>query len=209
MKNYDLAVKSNENFIRIYENVLSKDFCENLINKFENLRDLGELNSIDRQGKSTNDTYLEKHVKFDEELFIIVGAQNKAYKKYLDEFPILQNSPSHKARFWKLRRIEIGDHYSNREWHYEQETAYVKDQGCIVSSMFYLNDVEEGGETELPYQGIKVKPEAGKLMFFPSCYTHTHRAIPPISNLKYIIVSFLYFVIEKHDYRIPDGKERE
>ena len=201
MKNYDLAVKSNENFIRIYENVLSKDFCENLINKFENLKDLGELNSIDPQGRPTNDTYLEEHVKFDEELFIIAEAQNKAYKKYLNEFPVLKSSPRHEARFWRLRKIEIGDHYSNREWHYEQQTAYVNDQGCIVSSMFYLNDVEDGGETELPYQNIKLKPEVGKLVFFPSCYTHTHRAIPPISNLKYIIVSFLYFKIEEHDCR--------
>jgi hypothetical protein len=56
--------------------------------------------------------------------------------------------------------------------------------------MVYLNDVEEGGETEFLYQGLKIKPEKGTLVVWPSSYTHVHRGNPPYSNDKYIITGW-------------------
>jgi|TARA_R110000751_G_C13672069_1_gene470393 hypothetical protein len=195
LKSFDLAVKPNENFVRVYENVLSKDFCVHLIDKFEKFKE----EYVDDRGRVTYDIFLQEHRnQFREELSTIIKAQQKAYDKYVEEFPILTHSPYHKAKFWKLRRIEIGEHYSSREWHYEAQRNFVGDQGCILSSTFYLNDVEEGGETELPYQGMKVKPEVGKVVFFPAGYTHTHGGAPPISNLKYIIASFFFFELEEY-----------
>tara|TARA_R100000742_G_C4276430_1_gene97487 strand:+ start:1053 stop:1757 length:705 start_codon:yes stop_codon:yes gene_type:complete len=52
--------------------------------------------------------------------------------------------------------------------------------------MFYLNDVEEGGETEFALQKIKVKPEKGKLVIFPAYWTHLHKGHIPLSGDKYI-----------------------
>ena len=39
IKSFDLAVKPNENFVRAYKNVLSKDFCAHLIDKFEKVKE--------------------------------------------------------------------------------------------------------------------------------------------------------------------------
>jgi hypothetical protein len=58
-----------------------------------------------------------------------------------------------------------------------------------ISFIWYLNDVEEGGETEF-FNG-KIKPEAGKLLFFPSNFNYVHRGNLPISDDKYIIVGWL------------------
>ena len=52
--------------------------------------------------------------------------------------------------------------------------------------MFYLNDVLEGGETEFHNQKVKVKPEKGKVVIFPTYWTHLHKGHIPISNDKYI-----------------------
>ena len=52
--------------------------------------------------------------------------------------------------------------------------------------MFYLNDVEEGGETECLYQSRRVKPRTGTMVICPSGFTHTHRGNPPLSGDKYI-----------------------
>ena len=41
----------------------------------------------------------------------------------------------------------------------------------ILAYTVYLNGVEEGGETEFLYQGVKIKPEPGKLSIFPHLYT--------------------------------------
>ena len=58
-----------------------------------------------------------------------------------------------------------------------------------ITWLFYLNECE-GGETEF-YWGRKIKPEAGKLVFFPSCWTFVHRGLPVISGEKYLAVGWL------------------
>jgi hypothetical protein len=58
--------------------------------------------------------------------------------------------------------------------------------------MFYLNDVEDGGETEL-YQNTMVKPKAGRMVIAPAYFTHTHRGNIPVSNDKYILTSWVLF----------------
>lgn len=59
--------------------------------------------------------------------------------------------------------------------------------------MFYLNDVDEGGETEFYYQNAKIKPKVGRMVIAPAGFTHTHRGNVPISNDKYILTSWVLF----------------
>ncbi|MEW9797917.1 2OG-Fe(II) oxygenase [Alteromonas sp. CYL-A6] len=63
----------------------------------------------------------------------------------------------------------------------------------ILLFMFYLNDVDEGGETEFYYQGQSVKPKTGRMVIAPAGFTHTHRGCVPKSNDKYILTSWLLF----------------
>lgn len=57
--------------------------------------------------------------------------------------------------------------------------------------MFYLNDVEEGGETEFFYQSRAIKPKAGRMVIAPAYFTHTHRGCVPRSGDKYILTSWV------------------
>ncbi len=66
--------------------------------------------------------------------------------------------------------------------------------------MHYLNDFEEGGETEFFYQNKKLKPTGGQLVFAPSHFTHTHKGHVPISNDKYILTSWVLFRSEAEIY---------
>lgn len=59
--------------------------------------------------------------------------------------------------------------------------------------MFYLNDVDEGGETEFYYQNAKIKPKTGRMVIAPAGFTHTHRGNVPIANDKYILTSWVLF----------------
>jgi hypothetical protein len=59
--------------------------------------------------------------------------------------------------------------------------------------MFYLNDVDEGGETEFYYQDTKITPKTGRMVIAPAGFTHTHRGNVPISNDKYILTSWVLF----------------
>jgi hypothetical protein len=59
--------------------------------------------------------------------------------------------------------------------------------------MFYLNDVNVGGETEFIYQDKKLKPKKGRMVIAPAGFTHTHRGNTPVSNDKYILTSWVLF----------------
>ena len=64
----------------------------------------------------------------------------------------------------------------------------------IMAWMIYLNDVEDGGETEFLYQSMRVKPKQGTLVLWPAHFTHMHRGNPPLSGEKYIMTSWLEFI---------------
>jgi predicted 2-oxoglutarate/Fe(II)-dependent dioxygenase YbiX len=63
--------------------------------------------------------------------------------------------------------------------------------GRCVSAILYLNSDFEGGEVEFTNFGIKIKPEPGMLLIFPSNYAYTHIAHPVTSGTKYAIVTWI------------------
>lgn len=63
----------------------------------------------------------------------------------------------------------------------------------VLLWLMYLNDVEQGGETEFPYQQLKIKPVTGNLILSPCGFTHTHCGHPPLSNEKYVLASWVGF----------------
>jgi hypothetical protein len=62
----------------------------------------------------------------------------------------------------------------------------------VVTFLWYLNDVIDGGETV--FEGTyAIKPETGKLILFPASWTYTHCGKMPISSNKYIITGWIYY----------------
>jgi hypothetical protein len=60
----------------------------------------------------------------------------------------------------------------------------------------YLNDVDEGGETEFESDEnnlFTVKPKCGRIVVFPPMWTFPHRGKKPISNPKYILSTYLHY----------------
>ena len=76
-----------------------------------------------------------------------------------------------------------------KKWHCERPT-YGSSNSIVVQRalvyMTYLNDVKDGGETEFKYQQVKVKPEKGLTLIWPSDFTHTHRGVPSPTEEKWI-----------------------
>lgn len=98
---------------------------------------------------------------------------------------IYANPPVSKTFKWqKTKPNEKG--FSG--WHIEQGPEDTGNRSLVW--MLYLNDVEKGGETEFLYQGISVKPKAGRFVLWPAGVTHPHRGNPPYSNEKYILTGW-------------------
>jgi hypothetical protein len=63
----------------------------------------------------------------------------------------------------------------------------------VLLTIIYLNDVDEGGETEFFYQKRSVKPKKGTIVIAPAGFTHTHKGHVPLSSDKYIFASWIKF----------------
>jgi hypothetical protein len=72
--------------------------------------------------------------------------------------------------------------------HYDGPT----ETGRSVSAIVYLNNDYTGGELEFPNFGIKIRPEPGMLVLFPSNYAYTHIAHPVETGTKYAVVTWLH-----------------
>lgn len=59
--------------------------------------------------------------------------------------------------------------------------------------LWYLNDVSEGGETEFCDLGLRIRAQQGRLLMFPPYWMFQHAGLPPRSNDKYMISTYLLF----------------
>lgn len=71
-------------------------------------------------------------------------------------------------------------------WHDDSRVDYSGER--VLTFIWYLNTIDEGGETDLVYK--KVKPHTGKLLIFPSTWNYVHRGIE--TENKYIITGWFY-----------------
>ena len=71
----------------------------------------------------------------------------------------------------------------------------------VLLWLIYLNDVEQGGETEFFFQQTKVKASKGSLVLAPCGFTHTHRGAVPESSDKYVMASWVMYKSSKNLYR--------
>tara|TARA_B110000503_G_C7049041_1_gene371497 strand:- start:91 stop:837 length:747 start_codon:yes stop_codon:yes gene_type:complete len=68
--------------------------------------------------------------------------------------------------------------------HADHGPAYV----TTVSAVAYLNDEYLGGELIFPRFGLKIKPEVGDLVVFPSTFIYEHSSEEILDGTKYSIV---------------------
>ena len=88
----------------------------------------------------------------------------------------------------KMQKTRMTEGYHN--WHCEH-SKHIKDRLTLLAFMVYLNDVDEGGETEFLYQSKRIKPVRNTFVVWPAGFTHTHRGNPPLSNVKYVITGWI------------------
>ena len=191
-----LSFELTDPYYFIKKNVLTKETCQKVINMFEDSETHeGEtLNGIDYSTKKTHEVNIrgDKWKEIDSIISSLLTTSIIEYGEYLNKIVIndhilkeLNNNITDTG--YQIQKYIKGDGYY--KWH--NDFTFGRAKSCrIVTFIFYLNDVEEGGETYF-YNG-KIKPEAGKLLLFPATWTYNHKGNMPISNDKYIITGWFY-----------------
>ena len=62
----------------------------------------------------------------------------------------------------------------------------------MLTAIWYLNTVDEGGETEYKWQSEAIQPVEGRLLLCPVGWPFIHRGKPPLSGPKYILITQLH-----------------
>ena len=191
------------NFIEIYNNVLPDEICNLLISTldykdWDNSKVIKEARTLDgdKEKLSSKDMFLSEHsyefdtLKFELDRHLrpkLLEYDRKYHITYTPDdvdhsewggIVIRRHTP------WNIKKYTAPDDGYNAyhcDW-----TTHDNMVRRVVSSILYLNDVEEGGETEFYFQGLKIKPKKGRLILFPTFYTHLHKGHKPISNDKYV-----------------------
>jgi len=187
-----------DNFIGVYDNYITKQECDNAIKLFENETKFNRtLNrSVFEKAKVTEKKDLQMFAgphNLDiwwEDLKGIKVNYEMALKHYLDHTGAGDHYGNLAYTTFKIQKTRPTEGYHT--WHIEHMAGIHNASRTLVFTI-YLNDVEEGGETEFLHQSVRVKPETGRIVIWPAGFPYVHRGNPPISGEKYILTSWMLF----------------
>lgn len=183
------------NLFGVYDNALPSDFCEEVIQRFEadSQKIVGRVGNGDPGGaikpevKGTTEILLNEVDGWSDVLDYAnrnLVAHLKTYMQtWREAFPV----PLEAEQF-RVSRYNPGQLFN---WHSDNIGCSVT---RVITAQWYLNDVEQGGETEYKWYDYAVKPRQGRLLLAPVGWTFMHRGAPPSSGPKYIIITQLHQV---------------
>lgn len=194
-----LDYKITDDFIGIFDGVFPAEYCQNWIKHFDKVDAAGmsysRVQGMDRPshfGKDQAIDFRNCSMYTNDDMRIEcndfnMGFWGVCYPLYAEKYSILQTSDPHKIYTIKIQRTSPGGGY--HIWHAEDTARNVSNR--MLTFILYLNDVDEGGETEFLYLSKRVQPKTGRLLLWPAGFTHTHRGNPPLKGNKYIITGWV------------------
>lgn len=165
-----------KDFVLIVDDFLTHEECDNYINILEN-----EIHAT--EGPPLN--YSLHSLVFHDNSKL----ENEIVNHYKKRFPEIDMTPSHWAfdTSFMIKKFIPGKAFD--VWHCEQ--SYTKPQR-IACAIIYLSDHNCGTEF---YDGSVVLSKKGRLMVFPTFWTHMHRGqVCPDNKDRYIISGYISYI---------------
>ncbi len=179
-------------YICTYKNVLTKDQCQHLIDKFEDSPTQQTKTIVDNH-MSFTEINISMHNDWKEYTGIIFPKLRQVIDKYTKDVNIdsIKQWPN-KFGFEQIRFKKYEDNDEDEFKTHVDVTDYNSARRFLAFFM-YLNN-NDGGNTTFPDYDIEIKPEAGKVLVFPPLWPFKHTGEKPINQPKYIIGSYLHYV---------------
>lgn len=187
------APRDLAHYVQWFDHALDADFCQRLIESFDELEgfqmrnDRGAINAL----PSSAWTELNVSKVADASFEALFRQQTLQYlERYNEQARLtLPIPPRNRLENLRIKRY-LADQDDQFQPHFD-----ALDYTCnrYMVFLWYLNDVTEGGETEFCDLGLRVDARAGRLLMFPPYWMYQHAGLPPRSNDKYIISTYLLF----------------
>lgn len=180
-------------FVRVYDGALDDALCGRLIGSFNQLSRFHEVNGGNVREALTESAWTELNVTRMADagfLGMFRMAIDRALARYNDDVQLgipVPNSP--KTADLILKRYRPGG--AERFQVHFDSVHEVANRYLVL--LWYLNDVEQGGQTQFPDLGLTVAARTGRLLVFPPYWMFQHAGLPPVSGDKYILSTYLMF----------------
>ena len=180
-------------YIKTFDNILSLDDCNYILDWFEENEHLHEDGVVYTHGENGSSVHVDPSFKLcrqakvppDHKISqILTETVVNAYDNY-------GKGPKNNLHLtgYGVRRYPKGEGLFAT--HIDTSSGATLNR--IFGIIIYLNDVEEGGETEFPELGVKITPKKGRVLIFPCNWMYPHKGNIPISNDKYMSAMFIWF----------------
>ena len=176
---------SNFDFLGVYDNTLSKEECDLIIDKFEKVSPLSGRKIFGSYGSLGDKRATTLFCDIGSDLFSdysmpINDALTKGLPQYKKRYPFLEDiAPWIIHRYYNVQKYEEGQGYFTLHCEHQPSDPY-----RVLVWMLFLNDAESG--TEFPYQNKTVDAKVGRLVLWPVGWSHPHKGVTPNKGLKYI-----------------------
>ncbi len=172
---------------------LPGDVCNEMIRRFEEHEEeqyegqIGQLVSKDRSIKKSTDLVTSGKAHWKDLDTLLFRSLAATIKEFRDTYTFFKGP--FKDMGYAIQRTKPGEYY---HWHIDGGSHEFSQRQLVA--IWYLNDVDgPGGETEFLRQGVRIRPEQGKLVLFPPFWTHEHRGVALEKGVKYIATTWIVF----------------
>lgn len=172
-------------FVKVFDDALTYEQCDTAIKYFDDNEENARLAEV-YGGRLATDVrnVMELPVKLESAVDVIFQEScGVVLQQYFDSVDLYPSSATMDSGY-SVNKYFQGEHFY--DWHIDTLPDFQR----TATLLWYLNDVDEGGETEFKF-GMKVKPKKGSAIIFPSNFCFAHRANVPVSNPKYIGIAFI------------------
>jgi len=186
------------NFIGTYDNYITADECNKAIKLFEAHHKFNR--TVNRmEGEQTPVTMKQDQQYFAtpytldiwwKELKSLIFNFDMAWNHYAQQTGALDAYGSKELLYTDMKIQKTLPTEGYHVWHIEHGKGSGNEQRAFVFGV-YLNDVEEGGETEFLHFSKRVKPKQGRIVIWPAGFPYLHRGNPPLKGEKYLLTSWL------------------
>ena len=187
-----------DNFIGVYDNYITKEECNKAIQLYEHQDKFNKtLNRISSEKSSILRKQDQQYfaagnnieIWWDELKTIMLNFELawRHYVKNIGADDAYDGGPFHYTSL-KIQKTLPTEGY--HVWHIEHGKGPDNAPRAFVFTV-YLNDVEDGGETEFLHFSKRVKPKTGRIVIWPAAFPYLHRGNPPLSGEKYLLTSWM------------------
>ena len=176
--------ENNSHMVKVYDNIIPDKLCQILISAFQSCKD--------KEFVDDNNCPCFTQVNLNHAsrsmVKLITHFVETAYYQYK-----IDTRSKYIPPFKKLEEFRIKRYLTNGNERFDEhvDVTDFDSSNRAVAFLCYLNDND--GNTLCPLHNLNIQPVSGRVIVFPPTWEYPHLGLPPKSNSKYIMSTYVHY----------------